>query len=434
MYRLLLKTQLIANHKKNNNLIYRISKPDLSLDGRITLDGSKSISNRVLIIRALSGQDFNIERLSTSNDATTMQRLLKGNQHIYDAGAAGTTFRFLTAYLALQPGTQILTGSERMKQRPIGGLVEALRKLGARIDYMEKEGFPPLQIHEANELGANNELTISANISSQFISALLMIAPALPKGLSLKLDGKIVSLPYIEMTLKLMAHFGITYEWNENEINIEPQTYQGRAFSVEADWSAASYYYAMAAFSPHPNIHLDGLTDLGLQGDAVLTEIMEHFGIKTEFTSTGVYLSRFAPARRNFKWDFIRCPDIAQSLAVVCAGLGVNGQFTGLDTLSIKETDRILALQNELAKVGVRFDQLPNDEEGRVWYGVSGKADIDNPTFLTYEDHRMAMAFTPFGMLETIAIEDPEVVAKSYPHFWKDIVKIGLKVEEIQFA
>ncbi len=417
-----------------SRLIYRISKPDLDVKGRITLDGSKSISNRALIIRALSGHDFLIDKLSTSKDSTTMLNLLRGEQEVYDTGAAGTTFRFLTAYLSLQPNSQILTGSDRMKQRPIGELVEALRKLGAQIDYVEKEGYPPLRIHAPANLSTNNQLTIPANVSSQFISALLMIAPCLPNGLKLNLEGKVVSRPYIEMTLRLMEHFGVNHHWENNTIQIEPQPYQAKAFSVEADWSAASYYYAMAAFSPNPDLFLDGLSDIGLQGDAVLAEMMEHFGIKTNFTKTGVHLTRFAPARLNFKWDFIRCPDIAQTLAVVCSGLGIKGHFTGLDTLSIKETDRIAALQDELAKTGVRFEYISTDETGRLWYPVSGKAKVENPTFLTYEDHRMAMALTPLAMLGAIQVAEPGVVIKSYPDFWKDIVSIGFTQEESQPA
>ena len=412
-------------------MVYRISKPDLSIKGRIALDGSKSISNRVLIIRALSGEDFSIDRLSTSKDSTTMLRLLQNEAAVYDAGAAGTTFRFLTAYLSLQPGTQVLTGSDRMKQRPIGSLVDALRQLGARVDYIEKEGYPPLRIHSSENIGTNNTLAIPANISSQFISALLMIAPCLRNGLQLQLKGTIVSRPYIEMTLRLMSYFGVQHEWKGDTIDISPQAYQARSFSVEADWSAASYYYAMAAFSDTPDLFLDGLSNIGLQGDAVLVEIMKCFGIQSEFTETGVHLTRFAPAQRFFKWDFIRCPDIAQTLAVVCGGLGVEGHFTGLDTLSIKETDRIAALKNELGKVNVSFRQLTKEEKGQIWYQVSGKAQVNLPRFSTYEDHRMAMAFAPLSMFGNIEIEEPNVVEKSYPEFWKDIVILGFEQQEL---
>ena len=240
-------------------MVYRISKPDRSIKGRIALDGSKSISNRVLIIRALSGKDFPIDRLSTSKDTTTMLRLLQNGEEIYDAGAAGTTFRFLTAFLSLQPGTQVLTGSDRMKQRPIGSLVEALRHLGAHIDYIEKEGYPPLRIHSPENIGANNNLSIPANISSQFISALLMIAPYLRNGLHLRLEGNIVSRPYIEMTLQIMERFGVKAKWKENVIHISPQVYQSNEYTIESDWSASSYWYSVAALSKQANILLKGL-------------------------------------------------------------------------------------------------------------------------------------------------------------------------------
>ncbi len=409
-----------------------LSKSDRHLRGSISLDGSKSISNRALIIRALSGQDFPIAHLSTSKDTTTMQHLLAQEASEYDTGAAGTTFRFMTAYLALQDGTQILTGSERMKQRPIGVLVDALRQLGASIEYLEKEGYPPLQIN-APQIGSQNQLSIAAGTSSQFISALLMIAPALPNGLELELVGTIVSRPYIEMTLALMAHFGVNHEWEGQKIKIAPQTYRAQAFAVEADWSAASYYYALAAFSETLDLQLDGLNADSWQGDAVLAKMMEAFGIQTSFNETGLHLSKAGSVKSGFEWDFIRCPDIAQTLAVVCGGLGVHGLFTGLETLSIKETDRIAALKAELAKVQVTFVKLPPHfakRSEKTYFMVEGKAQIDKPTFATYEDHRMAMAFAPFAMYDPIQIEAPNVVVKSYPNFWRDLASLGFVVQE----
>ncbi len=416
-------------------MLYRISKANLHINGTIHLDGSKSISNRALIIRALCGEDFAISHLSTSKDTVTMQQLLAAKDApMLDTGAAGTTFRFLTAFLALQEGTQVLTGSARMKQRPIGVLVDALRQLGASIDYVEKEGYPPLKINSPN-IGTTNQLQIAANVSSQYISALLMIAPYLPNGLQLHLEEHIVSRPYIEMTLRLMQYFGVEHTWDAQGITVLPQTYQAKPFRVEADWSAASYYYSMAAMADQLDLQLDGLWPDSAQGDAVLTEMMEHFGVKTTFNETGVHLSKnTAPSEGAFEWDFIRCPDVAQTLAVVCGATGRQGIFTGLETLRIKETDRIAALQKELAKVHVQFSPLPirlAPDKQKEYFMVEGEAHPDQPSFATYEDHRMAMAFAPLAMLGPIQIEHPMVVEKSYPRFWEDLQHLGFVVEKM---
>lgn len=409
-----------------------LRKADPTVRGIIDLTGSKSIANRALLIRALSRRDFPILRLANAKDTQLLNALLSSPEEVLDAGAAGTTYRFLTAYLSLQSGTQILTGTERMKLRPIGVLAEALKKLGARIEYMEKEGYPPLRIGPADQLGKTNELTIAANTSSQYISALLMIAPTLPKGLTLHLDGTIVSRPYIEMTLKLMAYFGVEHTWEDQTIRISHQSYMARAFTVEADWSAASYYYSMAALSDDPDIHLHGLFRDSVQGDSVLSEMMEHFGIQTEYHEKGVYLTRVnPPSGHPFRYDFLRCPDLAQTLAVVCAGLGLRGEFAGLETLRIKETDRIAALQQELAKVGCSMDPMSYELDDKEWFAVTGKADLaDNtPSFATYEDHRMAMAFAPLALQGPVIIQEPEVVVKSYPAFWSDLESLGFQAE-----
>ncbi len=410
-----------------------VTKSNKSAIGTITLNGSKSIANRALIIRALCEQDFPIHKLSNSKDTVLMDGLLKSNSDIRDAGAAGTTFRFMTAYLSMQQGTQILTGTERMKQRPIGVLVDALRKLGANIDYMENEGYPPLKIHSPDGFGKSNQVTISAGTSSQYISALLMIAPTLPNGLELILDGEIVSRPYIEMTLNLMAHFSVLHQWDGNTIKVTSQKYQPRPFTVEADWSGASYFYAIAAFAEEVDLQLDGLFEESVQGDSVLVEMMEQFGIKSTFNDTGVHLSKIdKELPSNFEWDFIKCPDLAQTIAVICGGLGVQGLFTGLKTLRIKETDRIAALQNELAKVQVFLSALPkrfSPKSEKEYFMVDGKAVVDsNPNFPTYEDHRMAMAFAPLAQFGQINVEEPEVVGKSYPMYWKDINKLGFEI------
>ncbi len=415
-------------------MIYRISRPDRRLVGAIDLAGSKSISNRALLIRALCEQPFPIERLANANDTRLLQELLNSETEERNAGPAGTTFRFLTAYFALQPGVQILTGTQRMKQRPIGLLVEALRTLGARIEYLEREGYPPLRIGEATTMGRTDRLAIPADTSSQYISALLMIAPVLPGGLTLELEGEIVSRPYIEMTLNLMRYFGVDHSWEGPHIRVPPQAYQARPFTVEADWSAASYYYAMAAFGETVDLQLNGLFSESVQGDAILTEMTARFGLRSTFNEQGVRLTRTGEPAQLFERDFLRCPDLAQTLAVICGGLGVRGVFSGLKTLRIKETDRIDALQKELMKVQVFFSELPPRLAGRSdkkFYLLEGKADLRYPPrFATYEDHRMAMAFAPLALLGPVEIEDPMVVVKSYPDFWDDLQKLGFVVAQ----
>lgn len=410
-------------------------RPPSPLQGAIALSGSKSISNRVLVIRALCGRQFPIGGLAEAKDTQLMQSLLQSQEATLDAGAAGTTFRFLTAFLSLQQSTQVLTGTERMKQRPIGVLVEALRSLGADIQYLEKEGYPPLRIGPPRSLGRQNCLAVSASTSSQYISALLLIAPALPGGLILKLEGAVVSRPYIEMTLSLMRQFGVQHTWQDNTITVLPQQYKPAPFRVEADWSAASYYYAMAALAPEADLLLSGLFAGSLQGDAVLAEMMRHFGVETTFEGNAARLRKQpgAVVPSVFEWDFIECPDLAQTLAVACAGLGVRGVFSGLETLRIKETDRIAALRAELAKTGVALRIRPAHSapaSAGPSFVVEGSADLASlPVFDTYEDHRMAMAFAPLALYAPIGIREPAVVDKSYPAFWKDLEKLGFEVQ-----
>lgn len=417
-------------------MIYQISKSDRRIIGEITLAGSKSISNRVLIIQALCDEDFPIHRLANAKDTQLLQELLASDRIVRDAGAAGTTFRFLTAYLAIQPGVQVLTGTERMKKRPIKILVDALQQLGANITYLEQEGYPPLQISQPTDNNRTNRLSIAVDTSSQYISALLMIAPILPNGLELTLTGNMVSRPYIEMTLALMQYFGVSHRWNGNIITVPPQDYRAKPFIVEADWSAASYYYAMAAFAEEVDLQLNGLFVNSTQGDAALVSMMEQFGIQSEFNAEGVRLRKSGIALPPvFEYDFIECPDLAQTLAVVCAGTGVHGVFTGLETLKIKETDRIAALKNELAKVHASLAALParfSQKTGKQYFSVEGVVQVtDQPAFATYEDHRMAMAFAPLAMFGTIQIEEPDVVAKSYPDFWEDLQKLGFEIKHL---
>jgi 3-phosphoshikimate 1-carboxyvinyltransferase len=404
------------------------------LSGTVSLSSSKSISNRVLMIRALCQEKFPIHRLSDALDTQLMDSLLQSDAEVLDAGAAGTTFRFLSAWLSRQPGTRILTGSERMKQRPVGPLAVALKTLGGNISYLEQEGYPPLRIGPPDLSISVNQLPIPADISSQYISALLMIAPTLPEGLTLTLEGDLVSRPYVDMTLSLMQYFGVSHRWEDQKIYIPAQAYTPRPFTVEADWSAASYYYAMAALADTAEIKLAGLFADSLQGDSVLIGMMRSFGVETHFTDDAAIIHKPAgtaiPA--YFEQDFLQCPDLAQTLAVICGALGVPALFSGLETLRIKETDRIMALQHELSKVGVHFYALPPrmaKKSNRKYYVIEGKAEFNGvPAFDTYEDHRMAMAFAPLSLLGEICIHDPEVVVKSYPRFWHDMEALGLRL------
>lgn len=396
-----------------------------SIQGEITLPGSKSIANRALIIRALCKDDFEIENLSSAKDTQTLIKLLSTEDEVLDAGPAGTTFRFMTAYLSLQKGTQILTGSERMKQRPIGVLVEALKELGADIEYMENEGFPPLKIHSPKELGRTNEITMAADISSQYISALLMIAPILPEGLTIHFKGEPVSLPYIRMTLRMMEYFGVNYEENNTSINVPPSVYIGKPFKVEADWSAASYYFSLAALAEEADIQVNGLFKKSLQGDAVIADISQSFGIDTSYNDKGIRIQKTDRKTVScISYDFTECPDIAQTVAVICGALETAARFTGLKTLRIKETDRIEALRIELAKVGVTVTPLDLDNDQGM--DILGKAKVSHPSFATYEDHRMAMALAPLALLGKLTIEEPSVVKKSYPEFWEDLGTLGV--------
>ena len=394
----------------------------------IALNGSKSISNRVLIIRALCDKSFEIGNLSSAKDTRTLHSLLNTVTEgaTLDTGAAGTTFRFLTAYLSLQDGTQILTGSERMKQRPIGVLVDALRKLGAKIEYLEKEGYPPLKIHSLQN-NTVKEINLPANISSQFISALMLIAPVMPEGLIITLEGEIVSLPYLLMTKNLMSYFGAQVDFDGNRFIIQPGSYEPKPFEVEGDWSAASYYYSIVAFEDIGyQIVLEGLDADSVQGDKVIAEIAETFGVETTYLPNAIRIKKVSPTvDQKFDYDFILCPDLAQSVSIMMAGLGVSGELSGLKTLRIKETDRIFALQKELSKVNVLIDDF--DQEGML--NQQGEVNIDGiPLFETYEDHRMAMTLACLAIFGGIEIMEPDVVKKSYPHFWRDLQSIGFEI------
>ena len=401
----------------------------------IALPASKSVSNRALLLQALcSDKRYTIANLAVCDDTEHMEQGVaakRAGAPLIDIGATGTAMRFLTAYLAITEGETIITGSERMKQRPIGTLVEALRKLGADITYMNKEGYPPLRICGKRLQGG--ELEIEAGISSQYISALLMIAPCLTEGLTLHLKGDIASRTYIELTLDLMRRYGAVAEWtNGQTIRVNPGTYEDTPLSVEGDWSAASYWYELAAVAAHQGHEVDillrGLTAESQQGDRVIAEMYELLGIKTEYTEEGARLlnSEFRIQNSELKvLDFTHCPDIAQTLAVTCCLMGIPFRFGGIHSLRIKETDRVAALINELRKLG--FVLRAEGTEHLVWDGTTCPPDVC-PTISTYDDHRMAMAFAPAALrYEGLVIEHPEVVTKSYPEFWEDIEQIKIE-------
>lgn len=385
------------------------------------LPASKSISNRALILNALAGNASTLSNLSDANDTQLMLKLIHSSDEILDVEDAGTTMRFLTAFFSITGKDKTITGTDRMKLRPIAILVDALRKLGAEIDYLEKDGFPPVRT-KGFEKQKIHELTIRGDVSSQYISALMMIAPTLPLGLHLTFDGKVTSLPYIEMTASLMKRFGVTVQLSTKEIIIPHQNYVSTQMAVESDWSAASYWFAFTALAENAEIQLPNMTLRSLQGDRVIVDIMEPLGVKCEPRGNTLLLIK-KEHQSDFTWDFTHCPDLAQTVAVVCAAKGVHCTFTGLESLRIKETDRIKALQLELKKIGVTFF-----EDGNKWVLQPGKINSQSTVFFnTYLDHRMAMAFAPLAALMDITIEDRDVVRKSYPKFWEDVKGLGFK-------
>ncbi len=385
------------------------------------LSSSKSISNRALLLKALSGNQSVVSNLSDARDTQLMNRLVGSEEKTIDVLDAGTTMRFLTAYFAVTNKNKILTGTARMKERPIGILVDALRQLGVSIDYLEKEGFPPI---ETKGFGPQktSELTIPGNVSSQYISALMMVAPTLPRGLTLQLTGKIGSVPYIQMTAALMEQFGVksSIDLKAQVIRIDSASYRAAHVVVEADWSAISYWYGFTALADEAEIVLPNVSEKSLQGDRVIAEIMETLGVKSIFKNNQLILTK-QKANAELSWNFKDCPDLAQTVLPVCAAKGISGEFTGLESLRIKETDRIAALQNELAKIDA---QLTEPESG-TWKLMPGKISGQPITIETYHDHRMAMGLAPWATQTELRIEAPEVVNKSYPGFWEDLKSVG---------
>jgi len=384
----------------------------------------------MLIIRALSEESGSLHRISESDDTRLLMEAIDSGQEVKDVGHAGTAMRFLTAYFALQPGTVTLTGSDRMKQRPLYPLIGALRELGAEIECLEKEGYPPVRITGGYIRGGN--IRIDGGISSQFISALMMVGPILEGGLELSLSGKAVSETYIQMTLALMKEAGVPARFDGHKITVPQHDYQLGSFTVEADWSSASYWYQVAALLPGSRLKLPHLQRRSVQGDSVLADLFSHLGVTTRFTEEGVELHAAGDHPKNrFDHDFIGSPDLVQTCAVTCCALRVPFRFTGTSTLVIKETDRIAALRSELGKLGFILSSGPRGE-WISWDGTEGTR-RDHPLIRTYHDHRMAMAFAPLSVYTgSISIDDPDVVTKSYPGYWSDLKKAGFRVGEME--
>lgn len=383
----------------------------------IPLEASKSESNRALIINALSGNASTLFNLSKARDTQTMLRLLASEEETLDVLDAGTTMRFLTAYTAISGNSpRILTGTERMQERPIKVLGKALKQVGAKIKYLEKDGYPPHKVSPfINQ--KKKEISMKGDVSSQFISAMLMIAPSLPEGLVLNLKGKIGSRPYIQMTLDMMKLFGVQSSWTNNTIEIAAQAYKQYPYVVESDWSGASYWYAFVALADEAKVKLLGLRQKSLQGDIAIVRIMNQLGVMSTFEDDGVVLQKI-PHSKAVEFDFSDCPDLAQTVAVVCGGKKIHCRMTGLESLRIKETDRIKALKRELKKFGIKLKEV---EEG-LWE-VKSKFEPGQPLVEveTYDDHRMAMAFAPMCTLQDVSILNPSVVQKSYPSFWDHV-------------
>jgi 3-phosphoshikimate 1-carboxyvinyltransferase len=405
---------------------YVISAPSNAVHQTIHLPSSKSISNRMLIIRALSGSHSVLQNLSESDDTRVLEKALEENSLQIDVGHAGTAMRFLTAYLCTREGSFELTGSDRMKQRPVGPLVDALKQLGARIEYLGKESCPPLRIEGKGLKGGKIE--IDAGISSQFISALMMIGPLLEGGLQISLKGDVVSSTYIRMTLALMKACGARLSFEGKQIHILPGEYALEKFEVESDWSAASYWYQVAALLHGSEIILPGLSSKSLQGDSVLVKLFESLGVESSFHADGLHITAgMMQYPDHFAHDFTNCPDLVQTCVVTLCALGIPFRINGTRTLRVKETDRIAALGNELRKVGFVLQDDPAGE-WISWDGTPCEPE-SAPSIHTYHDHRMAMAFAPLAIIMgNISMDDPGVVSKSYPGYWKDLEKAGFGI------
>jgi 3-phosphoshikimate 1-carboxyvinyltransferase len=401
---------------------YTISHPNKIIQAEINLPPSKSISNRALIIQALCQANINLFNLSQSSDTTSLIKALGNTSKTIDIGDAGTSMRFLTAYLSQRKGHFILTGSERMKERPIRELVHSLNSLGADIKYLEKEGYPPLKIKGKTLIGG--EVSLSANISSQYISALLLIAPTLEKGLIITIENEILSRPYIQMTLEMMSYFGINSSWKNNKIIVKPQAYKPKSLIVEADWSALAFILEVIALSDSAKVIVNGLSDDSWQGDNYALELFKKLGLNSEFINKKLHLVKKEIKRENnFDANLLDTPDLAQAYCSTLSGLSLSAEITGLNNLKLKESHRLKALQSELNKIGQ--DSKYNEDSLKLY-----ASELHPPTaiFESHKDHRMAMCIAPLAVLFDVTIKDIEVVNKSYPHFWEDMKKMGFTI------
>ena len=403
-----------------------LKKSNILSGSVLSISGSKSESNRLLILKALY-PGITILNISKSDDTNVLVKALSAKSSNVDIHHAGTAMRFLTAFFAISKEKEItLTGSTRMQNRPVKILVDALISVGADIKYLNKTGFPPLLI-KGKEFN-NNELSLNSNVSSQYISALLLIGSTLKNGLKINLKGEITSKPYIVMTLSLLKQLGILYSFKENIIKINSfnDLRVKKTITVESDWSSASYYYSFVALSPiNTDLILNTFKNTSLQGDSILSKIFNEFGVETFFNDNSITIKKTKVSKQTVAFDLISSPDLAQTIAVTCLGLGINCSLTGLKTLLIKETNRLLALQNEIKKLGtdieITKDSLSFNNPNKI---------NNNVTIDTYEDHRMAMAFAPLSALANIIINDPDVVSKSYPDFWIDLAEIGITINK----
>ena len=401
----------------------RLTHPSQQLSGNCTITGSKSESNRLLILQALF-PELELQNLSNSDDTQAMTRGLSSAQETIDIGHAGTTMRFLTSYFATTAGAKkILTGSKRMQERPIKILVDALRAIGADIEYVKNEGYPPLRI--SGKKITVDSVELAANVSSQYITSLMLIAPSLPKGLTIHLVGEITSIPYINMTCSLLQKVGVQAKFEGQTIQVFPQDkIATKTVEVESDWSSASYHFSMAALADNAQISIKNYVSDSLQGDSVLVEIYTQMGVSSSFDGNTLHLKNNGTVQPRITLDLVKAPDIAQTIAVTCFGLGISCDLTGLHTLKIKETDRLVALDTELSKLGADI-RVTNES----LHLAARKNPINEGVAIdTYHDHRMAMAFAPLGIKVPISINDADVVSKSYPTFWDDLRSLGFSV------
>lgn len=411
-------------------MLVKITSPTKPLDFSVTISGSKSISNRLLILNEVLQLNCEFVNLSDSEDTQLLQAAIESirkQENVIDIHHAGTDMRFLTALLSTQPGTWILKGSERMKERPIGELVNALKQLGAEIEFLEKENYPPLKITGLNLNGG--EININSSVSSQFVSALLLISPKLKQGLTLHLQGSIVSEPYITMTIELLKSCGVDVKRTNNTITVQPKINTNekvKKYFIESDWSSASYWYSICALCKRSKIQLKSYHEKSLQADSVLPQLFENFGVYSEFQNNTLHLKQVADAKQDFNFNFNQCPDIAQTIACLSVGLNTDVDLSGLETLRIKETDRIAALNEELKKCGADVKIKENNLIIKSYPTIRAV----NPIISTYNDHRMAMSFAPLAAIfGSIYLQNPEVVVKSYPSFWNDLKNAGFGVD-----